>query len=1372
MDENRYVVPITEVSPSFKEAKENYAKYGHGFVFHDAKPTPIADLAQGKRTVVVGEPGIGKTELMKKIRGALDESGHSTKFISLRSSESLKEVDAFVSKRSTKPKALLLDALDEVPRSVFSGVLKKIEEISEKHADIAIYVSSRWVFMDKYSNSFGAYRFVAIKPFTPDQIKEYLSSGTRPSADVDELFQHAMQFHGRVIIQIPRYLFLFEKYMEGKPAAAVQVISRNELFEHFIYSKLEIEANRNNDLKEMEPVIKRLLEKLALTMEIYQSNTITREDLITFFDDVKSDLKLMVLAQVGIDILLKNTVLQVSEESTDKLRFENAEFQEYLAAKEITRLSDPRRAAFEFASDPIMTEVYPSWYNTLSFLVDMDPDMLGQLLDFSGIGGETYKVADESFFNFLSRVNPSPTPPVVKKRLFKNVITYHNRRLQWMSGPITSAIPGFYSSDLEPFLKEEVESAEGGIRDEARHYVPLGNVAYAIAYLLRSGAEIDRPFWRARLVRYASEPCTNGVLPRHALLALVELKDPSVIDELPDLSDAPDELVIREFSSLCAEVAPNKNESVDTFIKLMRRNDLHGRYGLFEITGPEALKRFLRAYNNDERFRKEFLDDSSIFEDQDHKIVDNIRAVADAELKTLALEAIIKSVNYSVTQARGKSSFIGGLLSFLREEDPNFIPDLVRDIRASEGGETSLYFSQEFFRDLLSTEDIRPYIDAMLAAGMQPRTVMDTLTRIKWKGDEVSLATYEAGREKMPDTYREYEEAQNRPQVDHDQMYDERTLTEFKRAIEPEPGKYMNRVFHDYNSAADKLERLMSDEDREHFDTLIREQVLRHNPAERGLTINTETDGGASRNYTTSGAAINFGDALIAAQRRGIDITPYRANIARFIPFAHNDELKTVFELVPNFTREEIDPVVAIYSNRDTDLWRWEPAAFIKAAEQYSIVSAAPILRDFARETRFRGYERIDALSTSESLQPNPDFLRQLFAEYAGSESVDDQGVAAAANGLLITNYSDPNAINWRLEQLKGRVTESEELPRSGVVRDVSTFDREMNYGKEFAKPLMDLKQSGFEDTYLDLLNKALEVWSLGENYHRYAQYLWDIVYAYFDNLKAYGDYAPLRSLEKKLATVGSKQEGANWMAARMVQLRRSYLDAIGKPSRYAEAIRKYNVAREYDDKRIVTSADLAKHLQDALDTDLRQWIEGEGAYELILAGKVYDSKKQEYEKLIQKTITTQIKYAMLKRNIQVTILREPQLDDDKRVDMLIRYGFIGPLVLEVKLTSNSDIKVTKVNESKSYKSMERYMSGYGASHGIFLLIVNNDTKTVPRIKQAFDSIKGVTTISIDCNKFALSRKKPAKKAPKKAVKKTAKKTAKKKVTKKRSGRR
>ncbi len=984
-----------------------------------------------------------------------------------------------------------------------------------------------------------------------------------------------------------------------------------------------------------------------------------------------------------------------------------------------------------------MNEIYPSWYNTLSFLVDMDPKMLNQLLDFSGIRADAYKVVDESFFNFISRINPTLTQTSIKKRLFTDVVSYHNTKLQWIPGQLASALPAFYSTELETFLKDATEKCVSKDKGSQNYYVVLGNIVYVIAYLLRMGIEIDKSYWREKLVRFASEPCANGVLTRHALLALGELKDSTVIDELPDLMQVSDELIVHGFVSMCAELDPNKDKSVDAFIELVRHNDLHGRYGLFEITELNALKRFLEAYNTDECFRREFLDDSSIFKDKDSEIINHIRAVADDELRQLAIEAIIKSFHYSISYTRGKSWFVSGLMSFLNENNPVFITDLIGRIHADEGADRGLYFSQEFFQDLLSVDNVAVYIDAMLLAGMQPYIIMRTFVGIKSKGDESSIAIYEAGRIKAPDMYREYEAMQNQSVVDRDNVHDEHIILEFRKALQPSSGMYMCRVFHDYNLATDKLEVLMNDDDRGRFDTLIREEVLRHDPSAHGLRINSETDGGQSRNYTASGVVSIFGDGLIAAKKRQIDITPYRANIARFIPFAHDEELKTVFELVSVFTSDEIDPVIAIYNDRNTHLWRWQPDAFIKVASNYSLVNAVPILRDFVRESQFTKYDRQEALSVAESLRPDSTFLRGVFAEYLESENDDQKMIAVIANGLLVTRYSDSDAIAWRFKELKARVGESPVRQGSGVVRDVTAFEHELNYGKEFAKPLMDLKQGGFESQYLQLLDTALEVWGRGKTYYAYAEYLWEIVYAYFDNLKEYRDYKPLQLLESKLAGVGGKQAGANWLAARMVRLRRSYLDAIGKPSSYSESIRRYNLARDHDDKRIVTSADLVKHLQDALDTDLRQWIEGEGAYELILAGKVYEAKKQEYEKLIQKTLKAQIENIMRKRGFEIEVDREPETLDDKCVDMLIRYGFIGPVVLEIKLTSNSDLQARNITFSKSYRSMEHYMQAYGATYGIFLLIINKTIKTLPVIKEAFQKIKGVVAISIDCTKFA-----------------------------------
>jgi hypothetical protein len=107
----------------------------------------------------------------------------------------------------------------------------------------------------------------------------------------------------------------------------------------------------------------------------------------------------------------------------------------------------------------------------------------------------------------------------------------------------------------------------------------------------------------------------------------------------------------------------------------------------------------------------------------------------------------------------------------------------------------------------------------------------------------------------------------------------------------------------------------------------------------------------------------------------------------------------------------------------------------------------------------------------------------------------------------------------------------------------------------------------------------------------------------------------------------------------------------------------------------------------------------------------------------------------LLKRGFQVEVLREPQLLDEKRTDFLIRYGFAGPVVIEVKLTSNTDMKLLKPEQSPSFFSMKQYMKGYGASHGIFLIIDNGKVSNLQAIQNSFTQIPNVWVKVFDYRK-------------------------------------
>jgi hypothetical protein len=502
------------------------------------------------------------------------------------------------------------------------------------------------------------------------------------------------------------------------------------------------------------------------------------------------------------------------------------------------------------------------------------------------------------------------------------------------------------------------------------------------------------------------------------------------------------------------------------------------------------------------------------------------------------------------------------------------------------------------------------------------------------------------------------------------------------------------------------------------------------NPANHDLRI-TEDRGGGATSYTTSSNIGLFRDALLVAKHLGIDTTPFRQSIINYIPFAYSEDLQAVFDLVKSVTLEEFAPVLKVYQQHGSDLWRHMPGNFVDTVERYHITAAAEVLKTFVTEPALLSGYRQRALSVIESFTADKEFLTNIVNRYQGTANPADKAVADSATDLLIARHADAGEIRKRLRQVVERAAPFT-MPKGA--HGVSPLEAEITTDRTYAKALTDLRAGGHEQDYLKLLDQALALWAKGEKFYQYAIYLWGIVYAYFNNLKELGSYGPLQTLEQKIATV-KEQEGGNWLAAHMVPLRREYLSYLGKPRSIAEAIQQYNSARRYTRKEIINSQDLSHHLQDAIDTDLTRWIEAEGAYDLLYTGKVYKTKIQQHEKLVQKTLKSQVENILLKRGFQVDVYREPQLLDEKRPDLLVRYGFAGPVIVEVKLTSNKDMRTTKPKQSASYANMKQYLEGYGASHGLLLVIDNKRTNSLQKVTEAFARIPNVWVKVFKCRK-------------------------------------
>jgi hypothetical protein len=1331
-----YIEPTLHIHATLTEAKKFLDTYGSYYFLSDKENVGISDIAQGKRNLIIGEPGVGKTELLHKLRDFLTGKGISNRLIDLKDSQSIGMIAEYViSSSGVADRALLLDGLDEVKGTLFPSMLEKIEEVSRAAPDLAMYISSRSVFMNRYGSSFPEYRVVTISPFTQEQVKEYLVAEGHSASEVDGFLGRIMSFsHNILVVQIPRYLVLLSKFLSKKQISSVAQLSRNEIFEYFIYEKLELEEKRQ-EVDSRAELTKRLLEKIALTMEVYQANTISKDELMTFVDELESDLKLVALGNLDLQELFDKSLLKNNH---DSIEFDNTEFQEYLAAKEITRFADPRWAAFTFAVEPNVQEIHPSWFNAMTFLVDMHPDLLEQLIEFSGLRGT--KIADEGFIAFLSKIDPNRIKGGLKSTLFKDLLGYYHRVLQWIPPNLASFLPGIYQPSQESLLKSEVANAEAEVGH--KRFVPLGNVALIAGSLLEAGASLDRSYWRKELLRFAADTNDNGVLQRYALRALQGLNDPSVVPELPPALMQSDELIGRTLLTLCTQVAPDNPVSMSYFFEATRRGEIHGRYGLYALKGRESLNTFLETLCTDDAFRQAFLDKSSVFKDKDQVIAEHIEAIADPEILELCRKVIVRSFDSNFAHDADRSAFILGLGKLLENKLPDFFPTIINDIRTS-GLPSNLFFTRSFFGRLLDKDDIPPYLNAMTSAGEQ-MSAFGVMQTIKFSQRTNAEEIFEAGRPFLSGYYEQWDKQRASPDP-HKVAYQRRILDEFRTHLEPTPGNFSLGLFAFYIDHAEELDPIISPEEMNRLKVLITGSVLKIvDPIEYDLTATAETPGHIM-SYNISSNIPVFGDALRVADRLGLDVSEFRQRVINYIPFAWGDHLRAIFHLLPKINPAEMAPVIDIYKQYKSDLWRHMPSNLIDAVERYHIVDAVPVLRGFVRETAFPDYVRQRAMTVVESLAPDKRFLQETVASYQSSTDPQDAAVATAALNLLITGHSDAVAVKEKLRMVVEHA--SPFTPIKGL-HAVGALEEEIVGGRGVAAPLMKLKARGFEQDYLALLDSAISLWAKGKDFYQYATYLWDIVYAYFDNLKEHGSYEPLKALEKKLTTIQDK-DGSNWLSARMVQLRRAYLAYLGKPQNITEAIRKYNLVRQSDNKKILNSEDFFQQMKEIMETDLTRWIQAEGAYDLLLSGKVSTGKKQQYEKLVQKTLTSQIENFFLKRGFQIQLYREPQLLDEKRTDLLIRYGFAGPVIIEVKLTSNTDMQMSKPEESRSFLSMKRYMEGYSASHGIFLVIDNEEGANLQGIQNAFAQIPNVWVKVFDYRKDKTAAS-TGRKAPKK----------------------
>jgi len=1332
---SKYIKPIISFYPSFTEASSadlEFDKY-----IASEKEWEFRELFNYPKTFVVAEPGYGKTRFLQEIASGAVIEGYKAippieckKIIEPTVKEHIlkhsKKIDGF--ELDDKENIVIcLDALDEVRVENFSQTVEKIKTFLDEYKRTNVIISCRWHFFQKYKELFNDldFRYLRIFNFSREQVQSYLEKSFIPHKDIENILG-LLSFRGRaLVIQTPRYLELLVDYIKELGIKDLQHLTRAKLFEFFIYKKLEVEDKKLNTQK--RDLIKRVLEKVALVMEIYQSNLLSKDELMTFFDDLKSDLKMSLLQQISLEVFFDKTVLK---DNIDTIEFDNTEFQEYLAAKEIIRLGKNIRTIYELSIDPEIREIYPSWFNTLGFVVDLDISILRPLLDF-GLMIKEGITQDEEYHRFLTKVNVECLPVEERRTIFEQVFTYYQSFLHWIDWDIAKNLSYYFDKSQLDLIKYYSDGRRFK-NNETKRIVHSGNVAQIVGFILERDIfdNKEKAYWKQKLIKFAEDKNENGVLQRNALSALGNLGDDTVIRKVESVWKSKDKLIRDRFLELCREINPNHDLSIKYFVEGVKQESIYARYGLYKINESQAVKKLLDDFIHDSSFLEQFIDRESIFKDKDETLIENIEAVWDSDIKS-KLQIIVQKAFESAHwyQARD-SKFIRNIALLLNKRNKSYLFDLISQIAKSNNLKKNLYGFQNLFSTLLEKEQVEEFVNQLLHFDKGKLDALWTLQQIKSSKRADAEEIYEEGRNYLSNEYKETESKWEK--LDKKPSEEERLYDEFRLKLEPEEGKYYPDVFEFYLNNKDTLKPLITKDEKDRLKSLVEGSVFNHfDPGEHDLKI-TEIKGGGT-SYTTPSWIHIFGDCIQVASELNLDIIRYRTKIINYIPFAYSEHLDAIFSLVKDVQPDEIKSLLAVFKRKESDLWRFMPDSFIQTSERYVIKDAVPVLKEFVAQNDFSIYDRISALNTSEFLKPDAGFLKKVFEQY----KEEQEKLAERANELLIAKHKDAEAVTWRFDEL---VKSAFSFKEQVGVHKVGPQEHELR-DKEFAAPLMKLKYPQYEQQFLGLLDKSFNILKK-KGYWPYAQYLWQIACAYFDNLKEERSYRPLRDLEK-FVEEHSSDEGINWFKYRLKELKRSYVIFIGKPTSIRECIQKYNKLKTQQYMEIATPYDLNEKVKDIIDKDLRRWIESEGAYSFIIGEKIKETKKQDYEDFIQKTIKTQIENALLKKGLKETdIIREPQLLDGRRTDFLISYGFIGPVLLELKLTTNPDLGPNIALQGKaSYKNLGKYMKGFNAHFGIFLVIdikervngIEGWKLMLKKIEDAYQQIENVKVYGLKC---------------------------------------
>lgn len=282
------------------------------------------------------------------------------------------------------------------------------------------------------------------------------------------------------------------------------------------------------------------------------------------------------------------------------------------------------------------------------------------------------------------------------------------------------------------------------------------------------------------------------------------------------------------------------------------------------------------------------------------------------------------------------------------------------------------------------------------------------------------------------------------------------------------------------------------------------------------------------------------------------------------------------------------------------------------------------------------------------------------------------ESIKMQCNAIIIEKFQESEAINWRIKYLKANVTKSLHN-ETGHARCISREESEMISTNPYMfRCFMNIKDNdSLINQMFDLFDFGLSL-SVKSDTQEYSSYLLRQIYLFFVNTNKITYISELRKRVEVFNTTNMSYLAYNIMNnAENIFLKNERITI-------SKAIKLYNRCIDEFYLQIRNNGDLRRYFS-KIQYEVQKEIQDQGIYALVRQ----QSLSEDY---IQRELKNTIINKCCQMGLEtIQVDREVALQDNKRTDFLIRYGLCDPIMVELKLLNNKEIK-----EKKSVSSIKR----------------------------------------------------------------------------------